>query len=101
MLLPLKQGLKLQPVILLFEKSSGCYATSIKTRIETARSPHHASAPRLVVMLLPLKQGLKLPEINHCIYRTTVVMLLPLKQGLKHQREDFRVGALLLLCYFH
>jgi len=35
MLLPLKQGLKQKLFFLEFEKFLSCYATSIKTRIET------------------------------------------------------------------
>ena len=85
-----------------------CYATSIKTRIET-QEPHYECEPLpSVVMLLPLKQGLKRGDDcgnsagEDCCYATSiktrietsrphttcqppclVVMLLPLKQGLK------------------
>ena len=83
-----------------------CYATSIKTRIET-ETPTLTDYWKLVVMLLPLKQGLKQQgtgqfggqnlgcyatsiktriETGHSFRRNVcgvVVMLLPLKQGLK------------------
>jgi len=60
MLLPLKQGLKQVRRPLATPHPHCCYATSIKTRIETSirRVGHHAVYR--VVMLLPLKQGLKL-----------------------------------------
>ena len=58
MLLPLKQGLKqadITPARRFFRR---CYATSIKTRIETYQNSFR-NFRQYVVMLLPLKQGLK------------------------------------------
>jgi len=59
MLLPLKQGLKRIVRVFRLLGIEGCYATSIKTRIETAFSEVSLSGQDGVVMLLPLKQGLK------------------------------------------
>ena len=64
MLLPLKQGLKqadITPARRFFRR---CYATSIKTRIETLGRTTDRHRERKVVMLLPLKQGLKPGEIQ-------------------------------------
>ena len=64
MLLPLKQGLKRNETFTITIGDEGCYATSIKTRIET--HPRFYTPPPVcqVVMLLPLKQGLKLAPIS-------------------------------------
>jgi len=45
MLLPLKQGLKLQSGRRQENRPLGCYATSIKTRIETFLDPHPLTPP--------------------------------------------------------
>ena len=59
MLLPLKQGLKHRLNGFPERPTTRCYATSIKTRIETRCVPVNTSEFPVVVMLLPLKQGLK------------------------------------------
>jgi len=59
MLLPLKQGLKPPQERIGKVENSCCYATSIKTRIETHLGLVGNSGAHQVVMLLPLKQGLK------------------------------------------
>ena len=57
---------------------ASCYATSIKTRIETPHSYPLDSCQLDVVMLLPLKQGLKPRQKNkvriipHCCYATSI-----------------------------
>jgi len=66
----------------------GCYATSIKTRIETFCFPLDIPLHQHVVMLLPLKQGLKPFSLLTSLRSTRVVMLLPLKQGLKPIVEE-------------
>mgnify|MGYP000549757308 CR=1 FL=1 len=82
MLLPLKQGLKLLILIHFKLTRNRCYATSIKTRIETLKIKL-LKWFIIVVMLLPLKQGLKLHHNLKYMKTVLVVMLLPLKQGLK------------------
>ena len=88
MLLPLKQGLKQTVNEALENVNTGCYATSIKTRIETTGNTMEVSRIDTVVMLLPLKQGLKHFVLCNRGCHAKVVMLLPLKQGLKHSMSN-------------
>jgi len=86
MLLPLKQGLK--PLVKATPTTvRSCYATSIKTRIETFLRRLCSPETARVVMLLPLKQGLKRWLLPSRRLDKIVVMLLPLKQGLKQGRR--------------
>jgi len=102
MLLPLKQGLKLMNILKQKRDLQCCYATSIKTRIETPLHSPPCAVATQVVMLLPLKQGLKRRFFIWQTSTSPVVMLLPLKQGLKHHDGDVVVQeGMLLLCYFH
>ena len=83
MLLPLKQGLKhFRGAIIPVQAFHSCYATSIKTRIETLpgqkqwklqRSCYATSIKTRIETFYPLQ-----PRVSR-----QVVMLLPLKQGLK------------------
>ena len=78
MLLPLKQGLKLVDRIVHIRSVKGCYATSIKTRIETVF--HCAQSTRIV-------PGCYATSIKTRI-ETHFVLL-------------FLLVFLWLLCYFH
>jgi len=85
MLLPLKQGLKHQTLDEAIGKRYGCYATSIKTRIETSREqfPHFEIECCYATSIKTRIETASRCSVGRWL---TVVMLLPLKQGLKPVR---------------
>ena len=127
MLLPLKQGLKLNDLSPVLPAFWGCYATSIKTRIETLfyrgseRGRKHCCyatsiKTRIETLLLQthrrtgkscyatsIKTRIEtLVAFLFCRPAPEVVMLLPLKQGLKHGLDGAgQHNSAVLLCYFH
>jgi len=101
MLLPLKQGLKLQNFGKIFFIFYCCYATSIKTRIETVLDELEGIAPE-GCYATSIKTRIETRNFLHMYIPFCVVMLLPLKQGLKLddvKREYPDIKR--LLCYFH
>jgi len=102
MLLPLKQGLKLSSPLCGIGIVPSCYATSIKTRIETEYPQKQTQNCQKVVMLLPLKQGLKLggrnagrKPVSRC-YATSIKTRIETKPV-----QVVAVRTPPLLCYFH
>ena len=87
MLLPLKQGLKLLKSSSISFCPKSCYATSIKTRIETKERSKKMSK-KIGCYATSIKTRIETPFHNIRQSAINVVMLLPLKQGLKHRCRE-------------
>ena len=83
MLLPLKQGLKPYFAMNSSSSASCCYATSIKTRIETGSMEANRFSGVRCCYATSIKTRIETSGILVFKLKFKVVMLLPLKQGLK------------------